>query len=206
MNEEIEQAEWEAGTELAVATGDVDWGVSGNGNVQLCTLMKITEGPRKGRFLSSIVTFSEGKGTEMAVKALRAMGWTGNDPSKSLEGITNNTVELVIELAVSVSGRTYPSVKFVNRPGSMAMMKFSQPASLAQIKMAGAMAAATAVMFPAVSAQPEPQQQPPMRQQQPMQRQQQQPPMRQQQPMQRQQQQQVFQPDDEYQEDPDLGF
>jgi len=119
--------EMENGTYPARATGDAKWGLSQNNNAQISVLFRISKGPFEGAYAGWIGTFAEGKATEIAINALRAMGWKGMDPTADLDGITDNEVDLVIEMAVSNSGNVYPQVKYVNRPGSGAMITFKQP-------------------------------------------------------------------------------
>lgn len=122
------RSEMQDGTYQGRATGDVSWGTSSNQNLQICVLCRITNGPFNGAYVSWLGTFAEGKATEMAINALRAFGWKGIDPTRDLSGLTDNEVDLVIEMEQSQNGNWYPKVKFVNRPGSGAMMRFKNPA------------------------------------------------------------------------------
>jgi hypothetical protein len=123
-----DRSEMQNGTYQGRATGDVTWGTSSNQNLQICVLCRIVNGPFDGTYVSWIGTFAEGKATDMAINALRAFGWKGMDPTRDLSGLTDNEVDLVIEMEQSQNnGNWYPKVKFVNRPGSGAMMRFKQP-------------------------------------------------------------------------------
>lgn len=115
------------GTYTGRATGEVTWGMSQNQNLQACVLFRITSGPFEGQYVSWVPTFAEGKATEIAINGLRACGWKGMDPTRDLSGLTDNDVDLVIEMQQSQAGNIFPTVKFVNRQGSGALIRFKQP-------------------------------------------------------------------------------
>lgn len=117
---------------LARCTGadGVTWGVSQNGNVQIGLEFELTQEPFTGRKIGWIGNFGSEKSQEIALNALEACGWEGDDPIASLEGIDKNEVSLAIELESDPTdpAKVYTRVKWVNRPGS-GRIKFKQAAS-----------------------------------------------------------------------------
>lgn len=69
-----------------------------------------------------------GGATEITVKALRAMGWQGDDLS-DLSTVGSVDCELVVE-EEEYNGKWYPKIKFVNVPGGGA--KFGAPMDAAK--------------------------------------------------------------------------
>lgn len=65
---------------------------------------------------------------DSTIRALRTMGWTGFDLS-DLQGLDANEVEIVVEHEEypAGSGKLYPRVRWVNRPGAGGMKKPMSP-------------------------------------------------------------------------------
>lgn len=111
------------GRYLAKAIGTT-WGQSQKGKMQVAVTCEITqECAEKGQTFSWIGTFSE-LATDMAVRALRAFGWEGDDLSDLFEldaagckRFLGREVELVID-EEEYEGKVHTKVKFVNEPGA----------------------------------------------------------------------------------------
>lgn len=121
----------------ATSAEDVQFGVSKQGNLQIGVLFELLDEEMAGQTISWVGTFADGKATDIAIKALEACGWQGDDPTESLEGITNNEVVLVIENETGEDGRSYAKVLWVNRPGA-GRVKFKQPISGQDLRVFGA--------------------------------------------------------------------
>lgn len=123
----------------ARATGidDVSFGVSKQGNLQIAVVFDLLDEHVVGQTISWVGTFADGKATDIAIKALEACGWTGEDPTESLDGITDNEVVLVVENETGDDGKVYSKVSWVNRPGA-GRVKFKQPISGQDLRVFGA--------------------------------------------------------------------
>ena len=97
-----------AGKYRARAT-DADLRVSKNGNEMVVVTFSI---PSEETSLTWFGTFSSTKGSNVALRALRAMGWAGDDIT-DLAGFTKNEVELDVEME-TWEGEARPKVKWVN--------------------------------------------------------------------------------------------
>ena len=111
----------EAGTYKARAGAPetAQFGYTKNDNEQIAVVFTIVEGPHEGHRITWFGNFSSEKSTEIAVKALRACGWAGNDMS-DLTGIDSLDVEIVVELE-EYDGKTRTKVKWVNALGGGAV-------------------------------------------------------------------------------------
>lgn len=108
---------------LARAIG-CSFGVSGNGNYQVAIDCEITEGDHAGERISWIGTLSQGKATEISLRALKeSFGWAGDDLAELAEIDAETAARLlpnVVELACDMEeydGVWRLKVKWVNKPG-----------------------------------------------------------------------------------------
>lgn len=129
----------QAGKYRARATSieDVSFGVSKQGNLQIAVVFDLLDEHVAGQTISWVGTFADGKATDIAIKALEACGWQGEDPTESLDGITDNEVVLVVENETGEDGKVYAKVSWVNRPGA-GRVKFKQPISGQELRVFGA--------------------------------------------------------------------
>lgn len=100
----------------------MEWqiGKAGTGTEQLGVSFEVTQGEAAGERITWYGYFTD-KGFEITAKALRACGWMGTDLS-DLTGLDTNEVQIVVEHEVSeADGNTYAKVKWVNKPGGIAM-------------------------------------------------------------------------------------
>ena len=100
----------QAGTYRARAI-EADLRVSKNGNEMVVVNFHV-ESERSN--LTWFGTFASSRGANVALRALRAMGWTGDDIT-DLSGCTKNDVDLVVEMEVW-EGESRAKVKGVNAP------------------------------------------------------------------------------------------
>lgn len=120
----------------------VQWGVSSNNNEQVAVTFEIVGGEFNGFHTTWVGNFSE-RGQEIALKALRACGWNGDDLT-DLSGIEANEVELVLkeETYTGSDGveRTTVKVQWVNGGGKFEFRKPLDRGGLAAFaaKMKGA--------------------------------------------------------------------
>lgn len=106
---------------------DSGLGKASTGTEQVAVNFELTgDGPEKGLRITWYGYFTD-KAYEMAVKALRAMGWTGSDPTEldafATSGLATNEVELDIEQETSIDPKSNQSntrarVKWVNALGA----------------------------------------------------------------------------------------
>lgn len=122
------------GTYLARCLGaqHAQWGESQAGNLQLALPFVVTSGENEGATITWFGTFKPGKSTELALDALEACGWRGDDPTASLGGVESDEVELVVEL--DENGRL--RVQWVNRPGGG--VRLQKPVAGAALRQLGA--------------------------------------------------------------------
>jgi hypothetical protein len=90
---------------------EADLRVSKNGNEMVVVTFHI---PSEETNLTWFGTFSSTKGSNVALRALRAMGWSGDDIT-DLSDCTKSEVELVVEME-TWEGETRAKVKWVNAP------------------------------------------------------------------------------------------
>jgi len=100
------------GTFRAVALS-VELGFTSNGHEQVAILWQLQEG-HVGEKLAWYGYFTE-KGTNIALKGLRAAGWKGDDLS-DLSSIIGSEALLVIQNE-EYDGKMRPKVRFINRLG-----------------------------------------------------------------------------------------
>lgn len=101
-----------------------EWGRSQKGNMQIAVTCEITQAcDEHGKTITWFGTFSDAA-TEMAVRALRAFGWEGDDLSdldnldtEQCKRFLGREVELVIE-EEEYDGKVRSRVRFVNEPGT----------------------------------------------------------------------------------------
>ncbi len=99
-------------------------GPASTGNMQVGVAFEIVG---TGDTLTWYGSFASDKSEEIALRGLRACGWTGVDlsdfaPGKPLPAGFDREVELVIEMDWNDRrGRTEPKIKFVNDGGGLAM-------------------------------------------------------------------------------------
>lgn len=91
-----------------------DIGESKKGHFQVAVTFEIVAGDYLGRRLTYFATFAPGKATEVAIKALRAAGWTCDDPTV-LTGLGDVECDIVVEHD-EYNGRLRDRIRFVNRP------------------------------------------------------------------------------------------
>lgn len=116
------------GKRRARATGDVSFGMSSNGNLQIAVCFELNDqnDPFCGEQITWVGTFAEGKASEIALQALETCGWVGDDVMDMI-GIDSNDVELVIVEDTTADGtRQYDKVAFVNRIGA-SRFEFQKP-------------------------------------------------------------------------------
>lgn len=104
-----------AGTYRARAVGQdgVQYGFTGTGNAQLAVEFELLE---EGERVTWFGVFAPGKSSDIAMRALRAAGWTGDDLN-DLVGLGSTEVELVIE-DEEWNGKVRTRVRWVNVPGA----------------------------------------------------------------------------------------
>jgi hypothetical protein len=107
-----------AGKFLAKCTGekDVQFGYTKNNHEQIALEFELLNEGYEGQRVQWFGTFANEKSIEIAVKALRACGWQG-DNLTDLSGIDQNEVELDIGYEEYL-GKRHLRVRWVNRPGS----------------------------------------------------------------------------------------
>lgn len=116
---------------------DVSFGVSASGNLQIAVVFEFIDEALAGQTIVWVGTFAPGKSTDITIQALENCGWTGDDPTKNIDGIDGNEVILVIENDTNDKGDIYPRVKWINRPGA-GRIKFKRPAEGAELRAFGA--------------------------------------------------------------------
>lgn len=104
-----------------------DLGESKNGHFQVAVTFEIVAGDYLGRRITYFATFAPGKATEFAIKALRAAGWTCDDPTV-LTGLGDAECDIVVEHD-EYNGRVRDRIRFVNRPGERGRFTFQNPMS-----------------------------------------------------------------------------
>ena len=100
----------DSGTYRAKAI-EADLRVSKNGNEMVVVTFHV---PSESCNVTWYGTFASTKGSNVALRALKAMGWDGDDIT-DLAGCTRNEVDLVVEMEVW-EGITSPKVRWVNEP------------------------------------------------------------------------------------------
>lgn len=97
-------------------------GVASTGNEQVAVSFETTDGDGNptGERIGWYGTFTD-KAAPWTIKALRTMGWKGDDLS-DLESIKGTPVSIVVK-AEEHKGKMYPKVQFVNPPGGGALLK-----------------------------------------------------------------------------------
>lgn len=105
--------------------GDWALGESGNGKEQIAVEFELLDPDYSGQHITWYGYFSDGA-LEFTVKALRTMGWQGDD-LLHLIGLDANEVVLVIENE-EYQGKTYAKVKWVNAIGGLALKTPMTPA------------------------------------------------------------------------------
>lgn len=97
----------------AIPSG-VKWGISAAGNEQVSVPFTFLD---TGNQMTWIGTFAPGKATDMALEALMAAGWDGEDLNALEKSIGSTDCELVVDWDAKQDGTRYLRVKFVNRSG-----------------------------------------------------------------------------------------
>lgn len=104
---------------------DWDLGEASTGTQQIGVQFEFLDEPHTGTRMTWFGFFTD-KALASTVKALRAMGWTGADPSE-LAGrggtLDANEVTLVVENETDQQGQARPRIRWVNPAGGMAMAK-----------------------------------------------------------------------------------
>lgn len=103
-----------------------EWGIAGTGAEQIGVEFEILEGDFIGERISWYGFFATDKQTQFTIKALRAAGWQGDDLAElsSIDGSTDCVIEVEHE---EYDGETRAKVKFVNKPGGIAMKTVMTP-------------------------------------------------------------------------------
>lgn len=91
-----------------------DLGLTGTGKEQVAVMFELLDPAFAGQRITWFGYFTE-KALPITVKALRTMGWQGDD-LLNLQGLDGNEVELVIANE-TYEGKTRPKVQFVNAVG-----------------------------------------------------------------------------------------
>ena len=115
-------------------------GLTGTGKEQVGVEFEILTEGHTGESITYYGFFTEDT-TERTIKSLRVCGWQGSDLD-NLDGIDANEVELDVE-EDTYNGKTSAKVKWINKPGGLAMRAQLDPAqarSFAQ-RMKGAIVA-----------------------------------------------------------------
>lgn len=95
---------------------EADLGFAGTGTEQIAINFQFLDGENAGQHITWYGFFTE-KCVERTFETLRTCGWKGDDLN-DLDGIDENEVELVVEMAVDErDGHAYPKVRWVNRLG-----------------------------------------------------------------------------------------
>ncbi len=135
-------------------------GNANNGNPQIAVRFQILDEGHDGQEITWFGSFSKNKGQgsktplERTIESLRVCGWEGDDLS-DLTGIDANEVSLVIEHE-EYEGKTQAKVKWVNRPGGLALkapMSVDSAKAFAA-KMKGEVIAASKGAAPAAKTSP----------------------------------------------------
>lgn len=98
---------------------------AGTGTEQIGVMLSITEGEHAGESITWYGFFTEAT-AERTIKALRLLGWQGDDLT-DLTGIDVNEVSIVIEHEEDNKGKVHARVKWINGPGSLAMKETLDP-------------------------------------------------------------------------------
>ena len=106
------------GTHSAKAISAV-LGESKTGTAQVVIDFEITDVDGSPH-IACYLYFTDKTDDDRAFESLRICGWTGNDWTNISVG---SAVELVIELAPEFEGKRHQRVKWINRPGGVAMAK-----------------------------------------------------------------------------------
>jgi len=102
----------------------IQYGYTRNGHEHVAVPLEVIEGEAAGQSITWFGNFGTDKGIEIAVKALRACGWEGDDIA-NLVGIEKNEVEIVLALN-EYEGKSRLQVQWINRPGD-GKVKLQQP-------------------------------------------------------------------------------
>jgi len=143
--------------------GAVQFGFTSSGAEQVAVPLVIVDGPCLGVEIPWFGNFSE-KGTEIAIKALRALGWHG-DNLADLSGIDSQDAEAVIDLDTYDKGDGSPpvtrlKVKWINAPGSGRVKLSNQMDDAQRIAFAQRMKGTVISMRQAQPAAPAPKREP----------------------------------------------
>lgn len=112
----------EPGTYTARAT-EIDFGEASNGTPQIAVLFEAVD---TGETITWYGYLTE-KAAKYAVQALRTMGWQGDDLSALDIGDIQEEVSIVVDTE-EYDGQTRTKVKWVNRPGGLALKQRMEPA------------------------------------------------------------------------------
>lgn len=136
-----------AGTYRARVTSaaEVQFGYTSTGNEQIAVPLTITDGEHAGTTITWFGNFGSDKATEIALKALRACGWAGNDLS-DLTGIDTLEVDAVVEWE-EYNGQSRMKVKWLNAPGG-GRVKLDKPMNDAQRRAFAAKMKGAAIKTP----------------------------------------------------------
>lgn len=129
-----------------------DLGESKNGRFQVAVTFEIVAGDYIGRRLTYFATFAPGRATEFAIKALRAAGWTCDDPTV-LTGLGDAECDIVVEHD-EYNGRIRDRIRFVNRPGERGAFTFKAPLSEEKRRAIAAQLRGTVIAVSRESGQP----------------------------------------------------
>lgn len=100
-----------------------DLGMTGTGKEQLAIAFDFLDHP--GESMTAYLYFTD-ETLDRTIKAMRDMGWTGND----LENITDldrNEVTVVVEAEEDLEGKMRPRIKWINGSGGLALKQALDP-------------------------------------------------------------------------------
>lgn len=100
-----------------------DLGMTGTGKVQLAIAFDFLDHP--GQSMTGYLYFTDDT-FDRTLKALRDMGWTGDD-FENITGIDRNEVQLVVEAEADPQGTMRPRIKWINGGGGLALKQALDP-------------------------------------------------------------------------------